>query len=151
MAATKRSASSTVIGAVEGFAAAARQIKPHYKLDAGAHRYFEGIIAARETATWTAHDIAIATQLAAFMNQLQRIGEEIEADGLTVENHRGTTVANPLLAASMGVASTVQSLTRTLGLSAPQRDLSSPAQGKKNAADAKARAAIEKAEATSLL
>jgi phage terminase small subunit len=109
------------------------------------------VVKSREADTWAPHDVTIACQLAKALATLEKAQAALEADGLMMVNDRGTTHAHPLLSASMTMSSTIQALTRTLGLGASQRGLAGSKQASRNQADQAARKVIEKASADGLL
>jgi phage terminase small subunit len=85
------------------------------------------------------------------MARLSEINALLDEEGLLIENEKGRSMQHPLLQASYTAAGVVQALTRTLGLSGPQKGLSGPQQSRRNAADQQARSVIEKASTCDLL
>lgn len=75
----------------------------------------------------------------------------LDEEGYTQVNERGTQIANPKFAALTQLQSQVQSATRTLGLSASQRALTSSKQKSRNDADSRAREVIKKVAGNALL
>jgi phage terminase small subunit len=126
-------------------------LQPTADLTADEMIHFDRVIKSREASTWLPHDLSIATDLAKTMRRFKQLQEQLDAEGLTMVNPRGTLVAHPLLSASMTMSSTIQALSRTLGLSAPQRGLGDPSQAKRNVADIDARKVIERASEEGLL
>jgi hypothetical protein len=151
MAKQIRSKKTTVSNAIETFKAAMSRLEPPLALKDGERVHFDRIISSREISTWSPHDLSIACQLSITMSRQELVNNELEEDGLTLINERGTRVAHPLLSASMTMASTIQSLTRTLGLSASQRGASGEHQAGRNRAEQEARKAIERASQDNLI
>ena len=151
MAAAIRSKKSTVANSIKTAQLISTKIEPTLILNVQEKTHFDRIAISREVDTWSPHDITIACQLAKALTTLELAQEQLREEGLTLENARGTPVAHPLLNASMAMSNTVQSLTKTLGLSASQRGLSGPLQQSRNLAEQSARKVIGKASADDLL
>ena len=151
MPAAIRSKKSTVANAVKTAQLISTKIEPTLALSDQQRIHFDRIAISREVDTWSPHDVTIACQLAKALTTLDFAQERLEEEGLTLVNERGTTTAHPLLHASMTMSNTVQSLTKTLGLSASQRGLSGPKQQSRNLAEQTARKVIGKASADDLL
>lgn len=151
MASQIRQKKSTVASTIATIKAVTTVIEPTLALDALEQEHFDRIMQSRETETWSPHDISIACQLAKTMKRQSEIAEFLDREGLTLDNPRGTRVAHPLLSASMTIASTIQALTRTLGLGASQRGVSGGVQGSRNLAEQQARKVISKASQDDLL
>jgi phage terminase small subunit len=151
MPAALRSKKSTVANAVQTAQLISTKIEPTLTLTEVERTHFDRIAISREVDTWSSHDVTIACQLAKALTTLELAQDQLRVDGLTIENARGSQVAHPLLHASMSMASTVQQLTKTLGLSASQRGLSGPKQQSRNLAEQTARKVIGKAAADDLL
>lgn len=151
MAAANRARKSTIESSMETIKLLGTRIEPPVKLNDTERAHFDRTISSRELSTWSPHDLTIAVQLAKTLVRLEAISAQLENDGLMLENQKGTQIAHPLLNASMTMASTVQALTRTLGLGASQRALAGSDQKGRNQAEAKARAVIDKARDDSLL
>jgi P27 family predicted phage terminase small subunit len=107
--------------------------------------HFKRLVNSREVDTWSPHDLSIATQLAKTLRRFENLQEQLDNDGLTLTNERGTVVAHPLLSASMTMSSTIQALSRTLGLSASQRALTGDNQRQRNSAEAEAKKILQRA------
>jgi phage terminase small subunit len=151
MAKQIRSKKSTVSNSLETMRSVMSELEPPITLSHDERLHFDRIVTSREVMTWSQHDLSLACQLAKAMARQELLNQELEEDGLTLINERGTRVAHPLLSASMTIASTIQSLTRTLGLSASQRGVAGESQAKRNQAEQVARKVIAKASEDDLL
>ena len=76
---------------------------------------------------------------------------ELLEEGPTQRNDRGTQIANPKQSAMNQNQSTIQSLTRTLGIAASQRGISQTSTAASKAAEKTAKQAIEVASKSDLL
>jgi len=85
------------------------------------------------------------------LRRFEELQTQLDSDGLTLVNERGTTHAHPLLSASMTMSNTIQALSRTLGLSASQRAITGEHQAGRNKAEQAARKVLEKAAADDLI
>ena len=113
--------------------------------------HFEQVIKSRELDTWSDHDVSVACLLAKAVRRLEDINDQLDGDGMTLVNDKGTLVSHPLLSASTTYAGTVQALTRTLGLGASQRGIAGGSQDGRNKAERDAREVIKKASQDDLL
>jgi phage terminase small subunit len=125
-------------GAIDTFAEVQTPVEPTQELNARAFEHFGRIISSRERATWSKNDLYLATQLALMYVRVEDVANSLDLEGTTLVNARGTAVMNPAFTALMQSVNVVQSLTKTLGLSAPQRGLNSREQRNRNSADAQA-------------
>lgn len=151
MAKRERTLKNSPAGQVETFKTLKDAVEPPFPLDGSELDYFTGIVTAREVDTWSDNDKLIAANLAKTYAAIDELWLDIKQRGYMVTNERGTPVVNPAVSALNQMTSTMQSLNRTLGLSASQRGLSGAKQGSRNAADQEARKAIEDAAENSLL
>jgi hypothetical protein len=69
---------------------------PHVTLKEKHWPYWVAIINARATQNWTAPDLEIAALLARCKCKIEELEIQLEVEGDTVTNARGTVVANPL-------------------------------------------------------
>jgi phage terminase small subunit len=129
---------------------ASARLEPTSALDEVDRAHFDGIVATRETATWSRHDRALATSLAKIMGHVEKIEAEMRVEGYTQSGRSGERT-HPLVTALMQTTNAMQSLTRTLGLSASQRALTSDRQRGRNEADATARDVINRVATDDLL
>lgn len=151
MAAQKRPRKTTINSMLITAQSFETRPQPTMTLTEEEQSHFDRIIESREASTWMPHDLSVATQLARTMRRYDSLQRELDEDGLTLTNDKGTVVAHPLLGASMTMSSTIQALTRTLGLGASQRGLAGKVQKERNKADAAAREVIDKAASDSLI
>lgn len=148
MAARKTNPSDTPAEQQQKFdrLAVAPKIKPVRKLSAAEMEIFESIVSSREQETWMPHDVRLATELAKMMHQLSVIMDRMATEDPTLESNRGTPVANPIYSITMQLSSSVQAMSRTLGLSASQRGANGELQKKRNIADTQVKEVIARAK-----
>lgn len=142
---------NTAEGQMDAMRSASMVLQPSQVLTSSEAEHFERIVQSREVSTWMPHDLSVATQLAVTMRRFGELQAQLDAEGLTLVNDRGTTVAHPLLSASMTMSNTIQALTRTLGLGASQRGMAGGPQKARNAADKTAREVIDRISNNELL
>lgn len=90
--------SDSLAGAMSAFDAAISPVlqpPAHIKLRDGDWAFWEAIIRARARDTWNDVDLAKAANLARTQADIERLQIEIEEDGDTITNSRGTKVVNP--------------------------------------------------------
>ena len=151
MARQIRSKKSTISNTVEMMQSVSSALNPPITLTDAERLHFDRIVISREVSTWSDHDLSLACQLSKVMRRQEQLNSELDSEGLTLVNDRGTLIAHPLLSASMTIANTIQALTRTLGLSASQRGIAGNIQEKRNQAEQDARKIIKKASEDDLL
>jgi len=149
--ARKRTMMSSTESLVRQLQTADDVLQPTETLPEKEMTHFKRLVSSRETDTWSAHDLSVATQLAKTMRRFDELQAQLDGEGLTIVNERGNRMAHPLLSASMTMSSTIQALTRTLGLGASQRNLGSGPQKQRNAAEAEAKKVIKRASEDDLL
>jgi P27 family predicted phage terminase small subunit len=142
---------STAEGTHRAMQMASANLQPEMKLTARETELFNLIATSRETDTWSGNDRMIASQLAKTYRRIEELNRMLDEEGYTQVNERGTQIANPKFAALTQLQSQVQSATRTLGLSASQRALTSSKQKSRNDADSRAREVIKKVAGNALL
>lgn len=94
----RRAASTSVAGALASFAAvAAGAIQPPktVTLRKGERPYWDLLMRGRTRDEWTETDLQHAGNLAACMADIERVKGDLETEGDTVVNARGTSVVNP--------------------------------------------------------
>lgn len=151
MSVQHRSKKSTASNAVKTMQMISTKIEPTLILNDQERIHFDRVVISREADTWSPHDITIACQLAKALLTLEKAQAKVDEEGLTLVNERGTVIAHPLLSSSMTMSSTIQALTRTLGLNAASKGVSGPKQAVRNQAEQKARQVIERAASDDLL
>ncbi|RMG71919.1 MAG: TerS protein [Chloroflexi bacterium] len=87
----------TVKGQIETFNAASCDIDPpkHVKLRETDLPFWYSVVRARAKNSWTDHDLEIAANLARCKADIERIQAELNEEGDTILNARGTVVMNP--------------------------------------------------------
>jgi hypothetical protein len=151
MAATLRTAKTSVAGALETVKSIKKTLESPIPLTGNETKYFDAIVRAREASSWDTLHLILAGQLAQSLAQLDLANSDIADRGLMVENPRGTPIVNPSVSAKTSLAGSVMQLSRTLGLSASQKGLSGKPQAARNEADREARKLIESASSDELL
>lgn len=101
------------------------EVPKHVKLRKQDIPFWEGIVCARARAEWTECDLVVGAQLARCQADMEKAQQQLDDEGTTIENHRGTMVANPLFAVLQQLANREMALMRTLrmGASIPTVDL----------------------------
>jgi P27 family predicted phage terminase small subunit len=151
MARQERTKKSTVANSVKTMESARLITEPPFPLSETEANYFKSIVTAREHETWSDNDKLIAANLAKTYSAIDQLWSDIDSEGFVVENQRGTPVANPKVSALNSMTSAMQSLNKTLGLSASQRGLSGAKQGSRNLAEQQARQIIDKVSEDDLI
>ena len=114
----------TVAGQVALHANASLEVQPNTKLSPAELIHFRNIAQAREAISIRRFDISLMENLAKLMVQNDIATATLAKEGLTTVNQRGTTVVSALLNATVQLNSSIQSLSRTLGLSTTQTQAS---------------------------
>lgn len=122
--ATKQSKRDTVAGQVAMYANANIEVQPNTKLSPAELIHFRNISQAREASGIRRFDVSLMENLAKLMAQNDIATATLAKEGLTTVNQRGTTVVSALLNATVQLNSSIQSLTRTLGISTTQTQAS---------------------------
>jgi len=127
--------------------AARARVTPSLDLSEAALKFFDQIVKSREVETWSRHDINVACFLARTMAHADEIDRQLSMSGYVTSDGK----RNPLLSAQIQCAASVLSYTRALGLAAPQRGVTSPAQEARNRAEETARSTLQRIEDDELL
>ena len=109
--------SDTIAGLIDAMAnAAAPPPEPpaHVRLRDGDRPFWEGVIRARARDEWTESDLVVGAQLARCQADIEREQLALDAEGSTVENQRGTMVANPRFTVLQQLAQREMALMRAL-------------------------------------
>lgn len=120
---SKRTDSRTVAAEVERFAARETPILPTRPLNDTATEHFERIIETRERSTWKHNDLALATNMAWALAQLDKLAADIEVDGHTLTTPKGGFQLNPDVSAFNQLSSSIRAFGDKLGLSAAARGI----------------------------
>jgi hypothetical protein len=100
--------------------------QPAYALTKPEQQYFSRIVESRERGAWCPNHLALASELARTMQQLDEANQAL-ATGLIINSK-----ANPALAVKVSLSNVVVTLNRLLGLSASQKGVSGTTQAKRN-------------------
>ena len=145
MAARKTKVTSAQ-GKVQTLQQVDQRIEPPIKLTAGEREIFNGIIEGLPRDTWQTYRIRLAANLARHLNRAETLSFQLEREGEIIINAKGTPITNPLANSMLNAFSQVQTLTRTLGLSASQRGISETSTKAGKAAEAEAKRVKAKTE-----
>jgi hypothetical protein len=118
---TRKTAASSVNAEVAAFSAAATdplEPPPAVKLRADDRPIWDAVVRARSRSEWSDVDLMHAANLTRCLTDIERISAEITAEGDTLENARGTCVANPKHALLETLSRRAVALTRLLHLHA---------------------------------
>lgn len=151
MAKQIRSKKTTIGNQVITMQSVMSHVEPTLNLSDLERSHFDRIVKSREISTWSPHDLSVACNLAQAMENSVQMQKLLAVEGLTVINERGTRIPHPLLHASMTVANTVLSISKTLGLAASQRGIAGEVQTKRNQTEQAARKVIERAATEDLI
>ncbi len=140
---TKRTPSNTVSNTQKAFQnAAAGVIQPpkHIKLREGDFPFWESIVCARARDTWNNSDLENAANLARCKADIERLQEEITAEGDVIENAKGTQIMNPKHALLEQLSRRAMAISRMLHVHAEatvgKSEKAAPALNAQNAAHA---------------
>jgi hypothetical protein len=133
----------TVAGDVRAMQAALKELQPppHVTLREQDWSFWGAIVAARARDTWTDVDLAHASNLARTQADIERVQRELDAEGFTLVNDRGTTVQNPKFSILETLSRRAVLLSKSLQVHAHATVGESREQTPKNKAQAKARSA----------
>ncbi len=151
MAARKRVLKNSVAGALETFQSVNDVLVSPLNLSEREMVFFESITQSRELSTWSKVDLYNAATLAKVQRRIEEMNNQLDLEGCTLVNERGTQISNPAFSSLTQLMSQSAMLNRLLGISSSQRGLAAAPQKKRNEADARARAIIEKASGEDLL
>lgn len=122
MPANKRPRSDSAAAAVNAMLNAAKPlpaVPKHVKLRKQDMPFWEGIVCARARAEWTECDLVVGAQLARCQADMEAAQQQLDEEGTTIENHRGTMVANPLFSVLQQLAQREMALMRVLRMGTP--------------------------------
>ncbi len=144
----KRKRSDSAAAAVEAMRAAVDVIAPpgHLNMRERDLPFWAGIVRARAREDWTDIDLAHAGNLARCMADIERIQAEIDAEGDTLTNDRGTVVMNPKHSLLETLSRRSIALCRSLQVHAHAVQGDSRDQQKKSSTQRKAAAAVQEAD-----
>lgn len=151
MAKAERTKKSTITNNVATMVSANIAIEPTIDLNENELKHFQRVVNSRETSTWSENDRTIACFLAKTYEAMAKLWAEVEEEGYTTVNERGTPVANPSTTALNNFTGQARSLNSVLGISASQKGVSGKAQASRNTAEIEAREIIKKTSKSRLL
>ena len=129
----------------------ATRLEPPIDLSKVELEAFDQIIDGLPQDSWDPYRLRLAAQLARLTLYNEALMIELLEEGPTQRNDRGTQIANPKQSAMNQNQSTIQSLTRTLGIAASQRGISQTSTAASKAAEKTAKQAIATASKHDLL
>ena len=128
------------------------RIQPPFKLTEEEQRIFDEYIDGLPMETWDAYRVRLAATAAKTQCHVQEQQNKLDEEGPIVVNDRGTQIANPRHSVLMQSMNLMQTVWRTLGLSASQRGLTDKKNiGPLQEAEKEAKQAVNKAKANSLI
>lgn len=142
---------NSIEGRKKALADLAVRIEPPIELSPAETECFDSIVEGLSQTDWSEYRLRLAAQLARLTLWNEGILLELMEEGPTQKNDRGTRIANPKQNAMNANQSTIQSLTRTIGVSASQRGLSQTSTASARKAEKDAKAALDKASKSSML
>lgn len=119
------------------------EVEPNLPLDPEELVHFRSITQSREYSTWDRFSITIACNLARTLVLQDQAMASLKRDGLSTTNSKGTVVCNAMLQATLSISSTVQALSRTLGINASSSGHSTVEQKNRNHAQVESRKIVE--------
>ena len=133
----------TIAGDVRAMQSALKELQPpdHVSLRDSDLEFWRAIVNARARDSWTDIDLAHAANLARTQADIERVQKELDAEGFTLVNDRGTTVQNPKFSILETLSRRAVLLSKSLQVHAHATVGESREQTPKNKAEAKARKA----------
>lgn len=86
----------------------------HVQISADAMPYYLDIVRARARDEWNEYQLTVAAQMAECMAEQDEVRGKLLVEGWTLENNRGTKVANPLVSINEQLARRQMALSRSL-------------------------------------
>lgn len=145
----KRTRSDSVTAAVRAAQSVAESpIEPpaHINLRDGDRPFWQAIVCARARDSWNTSDLESAANLARCKADIERVQREIDVEGDTLVNERGTTVLNPKHSLLEVLSRRAMALSRMLHVHAEATQGESREQGKRLSTEAKAKQAASDAD-----
>lgn len=138
----------TVAGDIEVAQALAKDLPPppHVKLRPQDVGFYRAIIDARARNTWNQIDLAHAVNLARTQADIESVQRDLDAEGFTLVNERGTTVQNPKFSILETLSRRAVLLSKTLQVHAHATVGESREQVARNKRQAKVQSAQEEAD-----
>lgn len=143
----------TAAGSVAAFQAAAVDIQPpdQVRLRDRDWPFWYAIMRARAKDSWTDIDLVHAANLARTQADIEKVQIELDDEGFTLVNERGTVVANPKHSILETLSRRAVALSRSLQVHAHATQGDSHQQVKKNKTQAKARESLQAVEDDDLI
>ena len=143
----------TAAGSVAAFQAAAVDIQPpaQVRLRERDWPFWYAIVRARAKDSWTDIDLVHAANLARTQADIEKVQIELDEEGFTLVNERGTVVANPKHSILETLSRRAVALSRSLQVHAHATQGDSHQQVKKNKTQAKARESLQAVEDDDLI
>ena len=143
----------TAAGSVAAFQGAASDIQPPSQttLRDRDWPFWYAIVRARAKESWTDIDLVHAANLARTQADIEKVQIELDEEGFTLVNERGTVVANPKHSILETLSRRAVALSRSLQVHAHATQGDSHQQVKKNKTQAKARESLQAVEDDDLL
>lgn len=145
---SKRNPSNTVASTTEAFISASSELEvlEHIHLRERDYPFWRSIVRARPQSMWTDADIENAANLARCKSDIERLQMEIDAEGDTIENQRGTMVVNPKHTLLETLTRRMVALSRMLHVHAEATIGESRDQKKSSTAEGSARKVLQDAD-----
>ncbi len=117
---SRKQRTTTISGEIETIRLSAKEILPPVEvpLDSGAEKFWDIIICARARDSWTDIDLIHGANLANTFQDIVTLRKEINTEGTTIKNDRGTMVSNPKVTQLETVCRRSVALSRTLHVNA---------------------------------
>ena len=143
----------TAAGSVAAFQGAASDIHPpaQVRLRDRDWPFWCAIVRARARDSWTDIDLVHAANLARTQADIEKVQIELDEEGFTLVNERGTVVANPKHSILETLSRRAVALSRSLQVHAHATQGDSHQQVKKNKTQAKARESLQAVEDNDLI
>src|SRR6056300_915093 len=96
-----------------------KPLEPVQPLNKQAKYYFDLYTSCRPSFDWSRGDLIRLTAISRSMAEIDALTAQLEAEGYTVANQRGTQIMNPILTARDQLTRTVMAAERSLSIYAP--------------------------------
>lgn len=126
------------VGAMENALAGPLEPPAHVRLRDGDRPFWDSIVSARARDRWDMADLEIAANLARCKADIERLQAEIDQEGDTIINARGTPIMNPKHSLLETLSRRAVALSRMLHVHAEAKQGPSKNQGKALAAEKEA-------------
>ena len=119
MARTPKPRKDSVEGKALQLAEGRKPLEPVQPLNDQAKYYFELYTSCRPSYDWSRGDLIRLTAISRSMAEIDALTAQLESEGYTVINNRGTQIMNPIMTARDQLTRTVMAAERSLSLYAP--------------------------------